>query len=104
MIVNPVEAESAQVDPSGHLAHRREPGQQQPGGGRAAAQCRQADDPASVHHTERSPLLRIVELREGPMGVFKAIFSGMGTTFRKPRLLVILYAVNLVFAGLVALP
>lgn len=38
------------------------------------------------------------------MGVFKAIFSGMGTTFRKPRLLVILYAVNLVFAGLVALP
>jgi hypothetical protein len=38
------------------------------------------------------------------MGVFKAIFSGMGTTFRKPRLLVILYAVNLVSAGLVALP
>jgi hypothetical protein len=38
------------------------------------------------------------------MGVFKAIFSGMGTTFRRPRLLVILYAVNLVFAGLAALP
>lgn len=38
------------------------------------------------------------------MGVFKAIFSGMGTTFRKPRLLIVLYAVNLVFAVVVALP
>jgi hypothetical protein len=38
------------------------------------------------------------------MGALKAIFSGMGTTLRKPRLLVILYAVNLVFAGLVAVP
>jgi hypothetical protein len=38
------------------------------------------------------------------MGVFKAIFSGMGTTLRRPRLLVILYTVNLLFAGLVALP
>jgi hypothetical protein len=38
------------------------------------------------------------------MGVFKAIFSGMGTTLRRPRLQVILYTVNLLFAGLVALP
>jgi hypothetical protein len=38
------------------------------------------------------------------MGVFKAVFSGMGTTLRRPRLLAILYAVNLLFAGVVALP
>lgn len=38
------------------------------------------------------------------MGVFKAIFNGMGTTVRKPRLLVILYVVSLVFAVFVALP
>ncbi len=38
------------------------------------------------------------------MGVFKAIINGMGTTVRKPRLLVILYVVNLVFAVFVALP
>jgi len=38
------------------------------------------------------------------MGVFKAIVNGMGTTVRKPRLLVILYAVNLVFAVFVVLP
>jgi hypothetical protein len=38
------------------------------------------------------------------MGAFKAIVAGMGTTLRKPRLLVMLYAVNLLFAGLVALP
>jgi len=38
------------------------------------------------------------------MGALKAIVAGLGTTLRKPRLLVILYAVNLLFAGLVALP
>ena len=32
------------------------------------------------------------------MSIFKAIAKGIGTTFRKPRLLVILYVVNLVFA------
>ncbi len=38
------------------------------------------------------------------MGVFKAVLSGIGTTIRKPRLPVILYVVNLVFAVFVALP
>jgi hypothetical protein len=38
------------------------------------------------------------------MGAFKAIVSGMGTTFRKPRILIILYVVNLVFAAVVAFP
>jgi hypothetical protein len=38
------------------------------------------------------------------MGALKAIFTGMGITLRKPRLLAILYAVNLACAGLVALP
>jgi len=38
------------------------------------------------------------------MGVFKAILNGIGTTARKPRITVILYAANLVFALLVALP
>jgi hypothetical protein len=38
------------------------------------------------------------------MGLFKAISGGMGTTFRKSRLLVILYAVNIVFALVVAFP
>lgn len=38
------------------------------------------------------------------MGVFKSIFAGMGTSLRKPRLLLILYAVNLLFAVLIAVP
>ncbi|HMA53727.1 MAG TPA: hypothetical protein VKT17_04670 [Acidobacteriota bacterium] len=38
------------------------------------------------------------------MGAFKAIVNGIGTTFRKPRLLIILYAVNLLFALVVAFP
>jgi len=38
------------------------------------------------------------------MGVIKAIFNGMGTTVRKPRLQVILYVVNLVFSMAVAIP
>jgi hypothetical protein len=38
------------------------------------------------------------------MSIFKAIANGMGTTFRKPRLLVILYVVNVLFAAAVALP
>jgi len=38
------------------------------------------------------------------MGAFKAIVIGMGTTFRKPRILIILYAVSVVFALVVAFP
>jgi len=38
------------------------------------------------------------------MGAFKAIVTGMGTTFRKPRVLIILYAVNVLFALVVAFP
>ncbi len=38
------------------------------------------------------------------MGVFKAIGKGIGTTFRKPRLLVILWVVNIVYAAVVAFP
>jgi hypothetical protein len=38
------------------------------------------------------------------MGVIKAIVNGMGTTLRKPRPILILYSVNLVFAAAVALP
>lgn len=38
------------------------------------------------------------------MGIFKAIAHGAGLTLRKPLLLAILYAVNLVFAVIVALP
>jgi hypothetical protein len=38
------------------------------------------------------------------MGIIKAIANGAGTTFRKPRLLVILYAVNLLFAVAAAFP
>jgi hypothetical protein len=38
------------------------------------------------------------------MGAFKAIAGGIGTTARKPRILVILYVVNLGFALFVALP
>jgi hypothetical protein len=38
------------------------------------------------------------------MGVIKAILNGVGTTCRKPRIVVILYVINLVFAGLVAVP
>lgn len=38
------------------------------------------------------------------MGIFKAIADGMGTTLRKPRLLVILYTVNVLFAAIIALP
>ncbi len=38
------------------------------------------------------------------MGVFRVLGNGIGTTVRRPRLLIILYAVNLVFALVVALP
>ncbi len=38
------------------------------------------------------------------MGAFKAIVIGMGTTFRKPRVLIILYVVNVLFALVVAFP
>jgi len=38
------------------------------------------------------------------MGVFKAIAKGIGTTVRKPRLLVLLWVVNIVFAAVVAFP
>ncbi|HOW85455.1 MAG TPA: hypothetical protein P5119_07555 [Candidatus Aminicenantes bacterium] len=38
------------------------------------------------------------------MGIFKAISGGLGTTFRKPRLVVILYVVNLAFALAAAAP
>jgi hypothetical protein len=38
------------------------------------------------------------------MGIFKAIAAGLGTTLRKPRLVVILYVVNAVFALIVAVP
>jgi hypothetical protein len=38
------------------------------------------------------------------MGAIKAIITGVGTTCRKPRLVAILYLVNLLFAGLLAVP
>jgi len=38
------------------------------------------------------------------MSIFQAIIKGMGTTLRKPRLLVILYVANLAFAVVVAAP
>ena len=38
------------------------------------------------------------------MSIFKAIIKGMGTTLRKPRLLIILYVANLAFAAVVAAP
>jgi len=38
------------------------------------------------------------------MGIIKAIASGIGTTLRKPRLLIILYVVNAVFALVAAFP
>lgn len=38
------------------------------------------------------------------MSIFKAIVKGLGTTFHKPRLLVILYASNLVSAAAAAVP
>lgn len=38
------------------------------------------------------------------MGIIKAIAIGAGTTFRKPRLLIILYVVNLLFAAAAAFP
>jgi hypothetical protein len=38
------------------------------------------------------------------MGAIKAIINGVGTTCRKARLVVILYVVNLLFAGLIAVP
>lgn len=38
------------------------------------------------------------------MGVFRVLANGVGTTVRRPRLLIILYAVNLIFALVVALP
>jgi hypothetical protein len=38
------------------------------------------------------------------MGVIKAIFNGIGTTIRKPRVLIILYIVNVVFAVVAAFP
>lgn len=38
------------------------------------------------------------------MGIFKAIGQGIRTTLRKPRLLVILWVVNIVYAAVVAFP
>jgi hypothetical protein len=38
------------------------------------------------------------------MGIVKAIVNGMGTSVRKPRVLVILYAFNVAFAAAFALP
>ena len=38
------------------------------------------------------------------MSVFQAIGTGIGTTLRKPRLLVILWVVNIVYAAVVAFP
>ena len=38
------------------------------------------------------------------MGVFKAIANGLGTTVRKPLVLAVLYAVNVVFAAAAAVP
>ena len=38
------------------------------------------------------------------MSIFKAVVKGLSTTFRKPRLLVYLYIVNLVFAAAAAVP
>ena len=38
------------------------------------------------------------------MGVFKAIAKGIGTTFRKPPLLILLWVVNIVYAAVVAFP
>lgn len=38
------------------------------------------------------------------MGIFKAIINGMEMTLRKPRLLAILYVINLAFAVIVAFP
>lgn len=38
------------------------------------------------------------------MGIFKAIVNGMGTTLRKPRILAVLYVINLGFAAVVAFP
>jgi hypothetical protein len=38
------------------------------------------------------------------MGIFKAIGKGIGTTFRKPRLIAILWVVNIVYAAVVAFP
>lgn len=38
------------------------------------------------------------------MGIFKAFFAGLGTTLRKPRLVLILYVVNAVFALIAAAP
>jgi hypothetical protein len=38
------------------------------------------------------------------MSIFQAIIKGLGTTLRKPRLVLILYVVNLAFAAVVAAP
>jgi len=38
------------------------------------------------------------------MGVFKAIVNGLGTAVRKPLVLVVLYAVNVVFSAAAAVP
>lgn len=38
------------------------------------------------------------------MGIFKAIANGIGATLRKPRLLIILYVANALFAVIVAFP
>lgn len=38
------------------------------------------------------------------MGVFKAIANGLGTTVRKPLVLAVLYAVNVVFSAAAAVP
>jgi hypothetical protein len=38
------------------------------------------------------------------MGIFKAIFNGLGLTLRKPRLVAILYVINLASAAVLAFP
>jgi hypothetical protein len=45
-----------------------------------------------------------VDLRRETMGVFKAIANGLGTTVRKPLVLAVLYAVNVVFSAAAAVP
>jgi len=101
--IKPVEAESAKVDPRGSGSSTRTwpttagrppgPPRRRPAGG-----------PAGVRGGSSSSISSDRGAEEGPMGVFNAIVNGMGTTVRKPRLLVILYVINLVFAVFVVLP
>ena len=90
--------------PRRRLADRREPGQQQPRRRRPPQERRQDDHPAPVPAAEPVPFHRIVDLRRETMGVFKAIANGLGTTVRKPLVLAVLYAVNVVFSAAAAAP